>query len=196
MSHSFRELGSCDLRVRARSNTGPIDGQNNINVLNRPIECNFWDTAQILLKESKSIGLSECSAETLRRAYKVHPIAAVQGKYKSIDDFEPDDVRRTIPRFQGENFIKNLELAHKFEEYAITPDNIVAIPGKHLEENFDAIKVNLNSDELTEIRKFINSKIIGDRYSSDILDMVGLNKYEVTITVNLRFTVCPLRSSL
>ncbi|UZO23449.1 uncharacterized protein OCT59_015789 [Rhizophagus irregularis] len=73
-------------------------------------------------------------------------------------------------------------------------DNIVAIPGKHLEENFDAIKVNLNSDELTEIRKFINSvKIIGDRYSSDILDMVGLNKYEVTITVNLRFTVCPLR---
>ncbi|PKC13140.1 hypothetical protein RhiirA5_496369 [Rhizophagus irregularis] len=66
-------------------------------------------------------------------------------------------------------------------------DNIVAIPGKHLEENFDAIKVNLNSDELTEIRKFINSvKIIGDRYSSDILDMVGLNKYEVTITVNLR----------
>ncbi|CAG8591324.1 12084_t:CDS:2 [Rhizophagus irregularis] len=63
-------------------------------------------------------------------------------------------------------------------------DNIVAIPGKHLEENFDAIKVNLNSDELTEIRKFINSvKIIGDRYSSDILDMVGLNKYEVTITL-------------
>ncbi|RGB28959.1 hypothetical protein C1646_818789 [Rhizophagus diaphanus] len=46
------------------------------------------------------------------------------GKYKSIDDFEPDDVRRTILRFQGENFIKNLELVHKFEEYAITPGQL------------------------------------------------------------------------
>ncbi|PKY43616.1 hypothetical protein RhiirA4_418405 [Rhizophagus irregularis] len=105
------------------------------------------------------------------RYYSTLGHGVLTGKYKSIDDFEPDDVRRTIPRFQGRY-----------------------IPGKHLEENFDAIKVNLNSDELTEIRKFINSvKIIGDRYSNDILDMVGLNNYEVTITVNLQFTVCPLR---
>ncbi|PKK71760.1 Aldo/keto reductase [Rhizophagus irregularis] len=113
-----------------------------------------------LVKEGKIkyICLSECYAETLRRAYKVHPIAAVlfeyspwtldietngimeacrelgvtivaysplgrgflTGNYKSIDDFESDDneFRRLIPRFQGENFNKNLEIVHKFNEFA------------------------------------------------------------------------------
>ncbi|CAG8703849.1 1565_t:CDS:2, partial [Rhizophagus irregularis] len=174
----------------------------------------------------KYIGLSECSAETLRRAHKVHPIAAIQmeyspwtidikkngimeacrelgvtivaysplgrgfltGKYKSIDDFEPDDFRRAVPRFQGENFNKNLEIVRKFEEFAnkkgVTPsqlclawvlaqgDNIVAIPGtrkiKYLEENFEAAKIHLTPEELSEIRQIINSiEIIGARYQEE-----------------------------
>ncbi|RGB32840.1 aryl alcohol dehydrogenase, partial [Rhizophagus diaphanus] len=124
---------------------------------NTPIEDTVGALAE-LVKEGKVkyIGLSECSAETLRRAYKVHPIAAIQmeyspwtldiekngvleacrelgvtmvaysplgrgfltGKFKSIDDFEPNDFRRTVPRFQGENFNKNLELVQKFNEFA------------------------------------------------------------------------------
>ncbi|RIA84188.1 aldo/keto reductase [Glomus cerebriforme] len=200
---------------------------------NTPIEDTVSALAE-LVKEGKVkyIGLSECSAETLRRAYKVHPIAAVQmeyspwtldietngimeacrelgvtivaysplgrgfltGKYKSIDDFEPSDFRRTIPRFQGENFAKNLEIVYKFNEIAnkkgVTPgqlclawvlaqgNNIVAIPGtrriKYLEENYEAAKIHLSSDELSEIRNIIDSmEIIGARY--DVNFMQALN---------------------
>ncbi|PKY28697.1 putative Aldo/keto reductase [Rhizophagus irregularis DAOM 181602=DAOM 197198] len=176
-------------------------------------------------------------SETLRRAYKVHPIAAVQfeyspwtldietngimeacrelgvtivaysplglgfltGNYKSIDDFESDDYefRRLIPRFQGENFNKNLEIVHKFNEFAekegVTSgqlclawvlaqgDNMVVIAStgkiKHLEENVEAVKVNLSSaEELSEIRKIINSiEIIGNRYNDDY--MKGMMEY-------------------
>ncbi|PKY41661.1 Aldo/keto reductase, partial [Rhizophagus irregularis] len=164
------------------------------------------------LVKVKYIGLSECSAETLRRAYKVHPIAAVQieyspwtldieisgimeacrdlgvtiGRYKSIDDFKSDDFRRLIPHFQGENFNKNLEIVHKFNEFAekkgVTPgqlclswilaqgDNMIVIPGtrkfKHFEGNVEAVKVKLSSEELVEIRQIINSiEIIGNRYN-------------------------------
>ncbi|PKY43620.1 aldo/keto reductase, partial [Rhizophagus irregularis] len=191
---------------------------------NTPIEDTVGALAE-LVKEGKVkyIGLSECSAETLRRAHKVHPIAAIQmeyspwtidiekngimeacrelgvtivaysplgrgfltGKYKSIDDFEPDDFRRAVPRFQGENFNKNLEIVRKFDEFAnekgVSPsqlclawvlaqgDNIVAIPGtkkiKYLEENFEAAKIHLTPEELSEIRQIINSiEIIGARY--------------------------------
>ncbi|POG75823.1 uncharacterized protein OCT59_013327 [Rhizophagus irregularis] len=199
-----------------------------------PIEDTVGALAE-LVKEGKVkyIGLSECSAATLRRAHKVHPIAAVQieyspwsldietngimetckelgitivaygslgrgfltGKYRSIDDFEPGDVRRTHPRFQPENFAKNLKLADKFAEFAskksITAgqlclawvlaqsDNIVTIPGtrsiKYLEENLEAAKVQLNSEELSEIRQIIDSfEIIGERYTS-----MGMKNYIV-----------------
>ncbi|PKC50224.1 Aldo/keto reductase, partial [Rhizophagus irregularis] len=98
------------------------------------------------------------------------------GKYKSIDDFEPDDFRRTFPRFQ--------EIVRKFEEFAnkkgVTPsqlclawvlaqgDNIVAIPGtkkiKYLEENLEGTRIHLTPEELSEIRQIINSiEIIGTR---------------------------------
>ncbi|CAG8596950.1 2886_t:CDS:2 [Rhizophagus irregularis] len=166
---------------------------------NTPIEDTVGALAE-LVKEGKVkyIGLSECSAKTLRRAYKVHPIAAVQmeyspwtldiekngmleacrelgvnivaysplgrgfltGKFKSIDDFEPNDYRRTVPRFQGENFNKNLELVQKFNEFAI----------KYLEENFEAGKIQLSPEEISEVRKIIDSiEIVGDRSNERIL---------------------------
>ncbi|CAB4492694.1 uncharacterized protein OCT59_015783 [Rhizophagus irregularis] len=201
---------------------------------NTPIE-DTVDALAELVKEGKVkyIGLSECSAKTLRRAHKIHPIAAIQmeyspwtidietngimeacrelgvtivaysplgrgfltGKYKSIDDFEPDDVRRMLPRFQGENFDKNLVIVRKFEEFAnkkgVTPsqlclawvlaqgDNIVAIPGtrkiKYLEENLEGIKIHLTPEELSEIRQIINSiEIIGTRYKEEHMKTVDI----------------------
>ncbi|CAB4407902.1 unnamed protein product [Rhizophagus irregularis] len=175
------------------------------------------------LVKVKYIGLSECSAETLQRAYKVHPIAVIQieyspwtldieisgimeacrdlgvtiGRYKSIDDFKSDDFRRLIPHFQGENFNKNLEIVHKFNEFAekkgVTPgqlclswilaqgDNMIVIPGtrkfKHFEGNVEAVKVKLSSEELVEIRQIINSiEIIGNRYN-DFFMKVGNHNY-------------------
>ncbi|CAG8552283.1 2589_t:CDS:2 [Funneliformis mosseae] len=66
------------------------------------------------------------------------------GRYKSFDDLEPGDIRRTHPQFQPENFAKNLELVHKFMNLLKRKSMmiIVVIPGtkkvKYLEENLGA----------------------------------------------------------
>ncbi|ESZ92033.1 putative aldo-keto reductase (AKR13) [Sclerotinia borealis F-4128] len=165
------------------------------------------------------IGLSEVSANTIRRAEKVHHIDAVQleyspftmdieqndvlktcrklgiatvayaplgrgfltGQYKSRDDFEADDFRRFAPRFSDENFPKNLVLVNQLAEIAsrkgITPgqlalawlaaqgDDIIAIPGtkkiKYLEENVEALRVQLSREEEREIRTAIEKVDVG-----------------------------------
>ncbi|PKK52202.1 hypothetical protein CI102_4698 [Trichoderma harzianum] len=85
----------------------------------------------------KYLGLSEVSSNTLRRAYAVTSISAVQlgvavfaysplgrglltGRFRSIDDFDENDSRRRYDRFQGDNFSKNLQLVDKFDELAKT----------------------------------------------------------------------------
>src|SRR6202051_1462759 len=123
---------------------------------NVPIEETVGAMAE-LVKAGKvrHLGLSEASPQTIRRAQKIHPIAALQteyslwtrdpegevlpttrelgiafvaysplgrgflaGKLKRFEDLAPDDYRRFSPRFQGENFQKNLDLLRKVEEMA------------------------------------------------------------------------------
>eukprot|EP00898_Chlorokybus_atmophyticus_P000926 jgi/Chlat1/1834/Chrsp14S08699 len=166
----------------------------------------------------KYIGLSECSADTIRRAHAVHPISAYQveyspwtldietngtlkacrelgiavvaysplgrgiltGQYRSLDDFAPDDFRRFIPRWQGDNFRKNLDLVDKFKELAdkkgctlsqmtlawllAQGDDIIPIPGtrkvKYLLDNLGAVNVKIESEDDRAIRDIIAS--IGD----------------------------------
>ncbi|GBB98964.1 hypothetical protein RclHR1_03380006 [Rhizophagus clarus] len=202
--------------------------------VNTPIEETVSAMAE-LVKEGKVkyLGLSECSAETLRRAYKVHPIAALQieygpwtldieqngifdacrelgvtivaygslgggfltGKYKSLDDFDPTDNRRHRPRFMGDNFKKNWEIVEKINEFATKKgvtssqvclawvlaqgDNIISIPGtrkiKYLEENIGATKVHLSPEEISEIRKIIDSfEVIGTRYPEQHLAALNI----------------------
>jgi aryl-alcohol dehydrogenase-like predicted oxidoreductase len=116
----------------------------------------------------------------------------LSGRIKSIDDLEPDDYRRNSPRFQGENFAKNLELARRVEEIAqekgVTPaqlaiawvlsrgKDIAPIPGsrsiKHLEENVDATEITLTDDELARIDEMLPRGVAaGDRYP----DMTRVN---------------------
>jgi len=196
---------------------------------NTPIEETVKAMAE-LVKEGKVkyLGLSECSAETLRRAYAVHPIAAVQveyspwcteietngllqacrelgvaivaysplgrgfltGQIKSIDDLAPDDWRRSVPRFQGENFAKNLELLKEFEKIAakkkVSPgqlclawilaqgEDFILIPGtkklKYLEENVGAAQVHITRDEDYAVRQLIDSiPVSGDRYPENMM---------------------------
>lgn len=93
------------------------------------------------------------------------------GQIKSVDDFAANDFRRNNPRFQGENFQKNLQLIEKLKELAETKgctpsqlalawvtmrgDHIFPIPGtkriNYLEENAGAILVDFTRDELNEI---------------------------------------------
>ena len=174
-----------------------------------PIEDTVGAMAR-LVQEGKvrHLGLSEASVDTLRRACKVHPIAALQTEYslwsrdveskilpacrelgvslvaysplgrgflsgqiKTVDDLDEDDWRRSNPRFQGENFTKNLELVEKIEQLAreksCTPaqlalawllaqgGDVVPIPGtrnaERLAENAAAVDVALSADELKAI---------------------------------------------
>src|SRR5215472_48302 len=178
----------------------------------------------------RHLGLSEANAATLRRACKVHPIAALQSEYslfsrdvegdildtcrelgivfvaysplgrgflsgriKSVNDLDTDDYRRMAPRFQGENFRKNLELVNKIQELAArkgcTPSqlalawvlaqgkNIVALMGtkrrKYLEENAGADAVKLAQVELEEIEKTVPRGIAsGPRYPEQAMRFV------------------------
>jgi aryl-alcohol dehydrogenase-like predicted oxidoreductase len=93
------------------------------------------------------------------------------GQIRSVDDFAPDDFRRINPRFQGENFVKNLDLVDRVRKLAAdkgcTPgqlalawvlaqgDDVVPIPGTrrvhYLEENAGAVDVTLTADDLAAI---------------------------------------------
>ncbi|QSZ32036.1 hypothetical protein DSL72_001605 [Monilinia vaccinii-corymbosi] len=173
------------------------------------------------------LGLSEVSANTIRRAEKVHHIDAVQveyspfameieqndvlktcrqlgiaivaysplgrgfltGRYQSRADFEPSDARLNFPRFSEENFSKNLVLVKSIAEIAsrkgVTPgqltlswlaaqgDDVISIPGtkkiKYLEENIEALRVQLSREEEREIRTAIEKvEIGGARYPASV----------------------------
>ncbi len=116
------------------------------------------------------------------------------GHIKSFDDFSENDFRRNTPRFQGENFKKNLALVTKVEELArqknCTPsqlaiawvlaqgDNIFPIPGtkriKYLEENAEALNISLNKDELNAIDAlFPKDAVAGQRYPAQMMEFLN-----------------------
>jgi len=177
------------------------------------------------------IGLSEAGANTLRRAVKVHPIAALQteyslwtrdpeeeilptcrelgigfvaysplgrgfltGQFKKFEDLEADDYRRFSPRFQGDNFQKNLDLVKQVELMArekdcqpsqlalawvlAQGDDVVPIPGtkrrKYLEENAGAVEIDLTIDDLRRLNEvFPTGAAAGMRYPEHMMSLVN-----------------------
>jgi aryl-alcohol dehydrogenase-like predicted oxidoreductase len=129
-------------------------------------EYSLWsrDPEDEILGACRELGIGFVAYSPLGRGF-------LTGAIKSIDDLEEDDYRRFSPRFEGENFQKNLDLVAKIEELArdkgITPaqlalawvlaqgDDIVPIPGTkkvaRLEENAGAADVRLSDDELAAI---------------------------------------------
>ena len=116
------------------------------------------------------------------------------GQLKSPDDFEADDMRRTLPRFTGENFQRNLDLVEKVRSLAegkgVLPsqlalawllaqgNDVAPIPGtkrrKYLAENLGAVDVTLSADELAELdQAFPPDAVSGDRYTPGGMDMVN-----------------------
>jgi len=116
------------------------------------------------------------------------------GQFTRFEDFLQDDYRRFSPRFQGENFQKNLDLVRRVEEIAkkkgckpaqlalawvLAQDkNIVPIPGtkrrKYLEENVSAIDVKLSEDDLRRIDEiFPTGAAAGDRYPEPMMSIVN-----------------------
>ncbi len=197
-----------------------------------PIEETVGAMAE-LVKEGKirCIGLSEAGPDTLRRAVKVHPIAALQteyslwsrdpedgilsacrelgigfvaysplgrgfltGAFQKLEDIPADDYRRTSPRFQGDNFQKNLDLVRGVEAIAkekrckpsqlalawvlAQGNDIVPIPGtkrrKYLEENAAAADIVLTRDDLKRIdAAFPSGTAAGLRYPAEFMKSVG-----------------------
>jgi aryl-alcohol dehydrogenase-like predicted oxidoreductase len=116
------------------------------------------------------------------------------GQLKRFEDLEPDDYRRHSPRFQGENFQKNLDLVKRIGEIAAVKkcspaqlalawvlaqgDDVVPIPGtkrrKYLEENIGALDVELTADDLKQIDEVApKGAAAGLRYPEAMMASVG-----------------------
>lgn len=196
-----------------------------------PIEETVGAMAELVQQgKVRYLGLSEAAPATIRRAYAVHPIAALQTEYSlwsrdpedeilptirelgigfvpysplgrgflsgsitSPEDLPADDYRRKSPRFQGENFAKNLQLVEQVktiaQEKGATPgqlalawllaqgDDIVPIPGTkrrtYLEENVAATEISLTDEDLKRIDAVAPKGVAeGDRYA----DMSTVNR--------------------
>jgi aryl-alcohol dehydrogenase-like predicted oxidoreductase len=117
------------------------------------------------------------------------------GEIKTFEDLEPNDWRRTSPRFQGDNFDRNLELVAQVQQMAqaknCTPaqlaiawllqqgDDLVPIPGtkrvSYLLENLGALDVTLTDAELDRIDAILpKGAAAGDRYPTAMMQMVNL----------------------
>jgi aryl-alcohol dehydrogenase-like predicted oxidoreductase len=117
----------------------------------------------------------------------------LSGTIRSIDDLDENDFRRHSPRFQGENFQKNLELLERVRQIAaekdVTPsqlalawvlaqgEHVVPIPGtKHrhyLDENIGALDIQLGEDDLRALDAAVPvGSSAGDRYA----DMSSVNR--------------------
>lgn len=143
-------------------------------------EYSLWsrDPEDDVLPTVRELGIGFVAYSPLGRGF-------LTGRYRRFEDFEPNDYRRTNPRFQGENFQKNLQLVEKVKELArqkgVTPSqlalawvlargkDIVPIPGtkhvKYLEENVAAANISLSPSELKQIDEIAPKGVAaGTRY--------------------------------
>ena len=187
-----------------------------------------------LVREGKvrCLALSEASAETIRRAHAVHPIAALQSEYslwsrepegeiletvrelgiafvaysplgrgfltgqiKRYEDFAADDYRRQSPRFQGENFERNLVLVRHVETIAkekhctaaqlalawvlAQGDDVIPIPGtkrlSYLEQNAAAVDIQLTPEDLRRMDEVApRGAASGARYPEQMMSFINL----------------------
>jgi aryl-alcohol dehydrogenase-like predicted oxidoreductase len=140
-----------------------------------------------ILATCRELGIGFVAYSPLGRGF-------LTGQFTRFEDFPADDFRRFSPRFQGENFQKNLDLVKRVEEIAqekgckpsqlalawvLAQDkNIVPIPGtkrrKYLEENVAAIDVKLSADDLRRIEDiFPAGAVAGERYPEHMMKTVN-----------------------
>lgn len=127
-------------------------------------------------------------------AYSPFSRGILTGQIKKFEDLEPNDFRRNSPRYQGENFRKNLELVERIKAIAAekrcTPaqlalawvlaqgEDIVPIPGtkrrKYLEENVAALEVKLSADDLQRIDEISpKNAAAGPRYAEAFMGFLN-----------------------
>ena len=139
-----------------------------------------------LLRTCRELGIATVAYSPLGRGM-------LTGQYKSLEDFDASDFRRSIPRFAEDNFPKNLQLVDLLKGIAARKgctsgqlslawlicqgEDIFPIPGtkkiEYLEENMGALSVDLTEEENAEIRKAVeNAEVHGSRVAETL--MAGL----------------------
>jgi aryl-alcohol dehydrogenase-like predicted oxidoreductase len=152
-------------------------------------EYSLWtrDPEDAVLQTTRRLGIAFVAYSPLGRGF-------LTGQYKKFEDFEPGDYRRLSPRFQGENFQKNLDLVARVEiiakEKKCTPSqlalawllaqgtDIIPIPGtkrrKYLEENAGALDVQLTTEDLRRIDEVAPKGVAsGERYTEAMMTSVN-----------------------
>jgi aryl-alcohol dehydrogenase-like predicted oxidoreductase len=152
-------------------------------------EYSLWsrDPEDGLLEVCRELGIGFVAYSPLGRGF-------LTGQFRTFEDLAPDDYRRFSPRFQGENFEKNLELVRRIEQLAAekscTPaqlalawvlaqgDDIVPIPGtkrrRYLEENVAALGVELTPEDLRRIDEVApKGAAAGERYPEASMSAVN-----------------------
>jgi aryl-alcohol dehydrogenase-like predicted oxidoreductase len=199
-----------------------------------PIEDSVGAMADLVTAgKVRHLGLSEASPATIRRAVRVHPIAALQSEYSlwfrepeatvipvcrelgiGFVPFSPlgrgflsgrvtgtatlaaNDMRRGLPRFQGENLDRNMQLVARLEELATKKkcaaselalawllakgSDIVPIPGTkrrtYLESNAAAASIALTPQDVAQLDAvFSPDAVSGDRYNAALMQFVDKN---------------------
>ena len=153
-------------------------------------EYSLWsrDAEDGILATVRELGVGYVAYSPLGRGF-------LTGKYKTADDVPADDHRRNHPRFQGENFEKNLQLVAEVEAMAkekdvasgqlalawvlAQGDDIVPIPGtkrrSYLEQNVDALTVELSAEDLARLNEIMApGAASGTRYAAP--QMQALNR--------------------
>ncbi|OHX14088.1 aldo/keto reductase [Chromobacterium sphagni] len=152
-------------------------------------EYSLWtrDPEDGVLAACRELGTSLVAYSPLGRGF-------LTGAIKSPDDFAPDDFRRGNPRFQGENFQRNLQLVERVKELAAAKgcspaqlalawvlaqgEDIVAIPGArkqaNLHDNLGALNVVLSQEESARLAAlFAGGQVSGLRYAAEAMPLLN-----------------------
>jgi aryl-alcohol dehydrogenase-like predicted oxidoreductase len=152
-------------------------------------EYSLWsrDPEDEIISTCRELGISFVAYSPLGRGF-------LSGKIQSVDDLDPADWRRNMPRFVGENFDKNLNLVRHVQELAAakecTPSQValawvlaqgvdmLPIMGTtsraHLEENLAALDITFTPEELARINEIAPKGVaVGDRYSEMAMKAVN-----------------------
>jgi len=152
-------------------------------------EYSLWtrDPEDEILSTCRELGIGFVAYSPLGRGF-------LTGQFKKFEDLGADDYRRSSPRFQGENFQKNLDLVRRVQEMAkekaCTPSqlalawvlaqglDVVPIPGtkrrRYLEENVGALNVKLTREDLQRIDEvFPRDATAGARYPEHMMSLVN-----------------------
>jgi aryl-alcohol dehydrogenase-like predicted oxidoreductase len=152
-------------------------------------EYSLWsrDPEPEILPACRRLGVAFVAYSPLGRGF-------LTGAFKSPDDFAADDYRRVSPRFQGENFARNLELVEKVKQLAAEAgvsagqlalawvlaqgEEIVPIPGtkhrKYLEENAAAVELSLAPELVQNLQKiFPPDAVAGERYAASMKTLLN-----------------------